>query len=646
MWMSSVPRAITGATINSGNAPSIVVYWNYENSTCRPPGSAASGSNGNGSRSQFNSGAIYRASYSPSDFCLFELDDPIPDAFEVYRVGWDRTDTAPPSVTGIHHPAGDEKSISFENDPTTITDYLSSTVNSSSTHIRIADWDLGTTEGGSSGSGLFNPQKRLVAVLTGGYAACGNNSSDWYGRIYKSWEGGGTAASRLKDWLDPTNSGSTAIDGLGLGSLVKYGTPVIDDSAGDGDGVIEPGESQIALTFTLQNSGTQPITGISATLSSLSPGVTVTQADSGFADLGASATGSNSTPYVISVGASHLCGDDVLLRLSVTSVQEDGSFSYALPTGPTCDVIPYFTAGTLVLSDSAGNNNGVAEPNETISLDIPVTNHGGGATGVGAVLSTTDPDILMLAGSISYPALGTGQTASGVSPFRFKIGENRTCGETIAFTLTVNSAEGSNQVPVSIVHPSDTQLADDFEGDFSAWRTQVGAGTNRWAIRTSANAVSGTHVVSFSPPQDSVEDVRLIAGPFTGASELQFRHSYNFEETFDGGVLEVSTNGGANWLPVISQITTGGYDATIDTGYSSPIAGRAAWTGSNGGMTLVTVDLAAYAGSSVTFAWRWTSDSSAPSPGPWEIDDVQVSGPVICEPYTGTPGLNGWMIHQ
>jgi len=34
--------------ITSGNAASLVVYWNYQNSTCRPPGSPASGNPGNG----------------------------------------------------------------------------------------------------------------------------------------------------------------------------------------------------------------------------------------------------------------------------------------------------------------------------------------------------------------------------------------------------------------------------------------------------------------------------------------------------------------------------------------------------------------------------------------------------------------------
>ena len=45
------PFFLTAAhcNINSGNAASLVAYWNYQNSTCRAPNSAASGQSGNGS---------------------------------------------------------------------------------------------------------------------------------------------------------------------------------------------------------------------------------------------------------------------------------------------------------------------------------------------------------------------------------------------------------------------------------------------------------------------------------------------------------------------------------------------------------------------------------------------------------------------
>lgn len=199
--------------IDAGNAATLVTYWNYENSICRPPGSPASGGAGDGSLAQFNTGSIFRSGNAPSDFTLVELDDPIDPAFNVHWAGWDATAGDNPSAVAIHHPNTDEKRISFEDAGTTTTSYLGTTSPGDGTHIRVIDWDLGTTEGGSSGSPLFDEAHRVVGQLHGGFAACGNDDSDWYGRFSVSWTGGGTNATRLSNWLDPASTGTTVLDG-------------------------------------------------------------------------------------------------------------------------------------------------------------------------------------------------------------------------------------------------------------------------------------------------------------------------------------------------------------------------------------------------------------------------------------------------
>jgi hypothetical protein len=189
--------------VTAVSAPSVVVYWNFESPVC--------GQQGGGSLDEFQTGAIWRASYGTSDATLVELEETPDPAFGVTYAGWDARGAAPTSATTIHHPSTDEKSISFEYDPLSITGYLSSAPGDTS-HLRIADWDLGTTEHGSSGSPLFDPAHRIVGQLHGGDAACGNNLPDWYGRFSVSWTGGGDPTSRLRDWLDPGTSGVTVLD--------------------------------------------------------------------------------------------------------------------------------------------------------------------------------------------------------------------------------------------------------------------------------------------------------------------------------------------------------------------------------------------------------------------------------------------------
>ncbi|MEL6833889.1 MAG: T9SS type A sorting domain-containing protein [Bacteroidota bacterium] len=199
--------------INAGNAPSLVTYWNFQNSTCRQPFSAASGGAGDGQLNDFNTGSIFRSRRSQSDFVLVELDDPVSPTANAYLAGWDASGAAISNSIGIHHPRTDEKRISFENDASTFTTYGGTTPTSNFTHVRVIDWDVGTTEPGSSGSPLFDQDERVVGQLHGGGAACGNNSSDWYGAFAVSWDAGGNANSRLRDWLDPNNTGTLTING-------------------------------------------------------------------------------------------------------------------------------------------------------------------------------------------------------------------------------------------------------------------------------------------------------------------------------------------------------------------------------------------------------------------------------------------------
>lgn len=196
--------------IDASAAATVVTYWNYQNSTCRTPGSGASGGAGNGSLAQsVAGGAILRAENSASDMTLLELNNDVPSAYNPAWAGWDRTGANATAAVAIHHPSGDEKRISFENQATTVTSYGGTLVPGSGTHVRVIDWDLGTTEPGSSGSPLFDQNKRIIGQLHGGGAACGNNESDWYGRFSVSWVQGGLAT-----WLDPLSTGAATLNTL------------------------------------------------------------------------------------------------------------------------------------------------------------------------------------------------------------------------------------------------------------------------------------------------------------------------------------------------------------------------------------------------------------------------------------------------
>src|SRR5687767_9556676 len=192
--------------LGAGNAASVVVYWNYESPVC--------GQHGGGSLAQNQSGTIFRAAKADVDMALIELEDVPDSSFRVYYAGWSKATNASIGAVGIHHPQGDEKSITFSTNTLTTT---SSCIGSggSSTHWRVV-WNSGTTEQGSSGSAIWDPiTHRIVGFLSGGDASCLNPAApDCYGKFSVAWTNAGSAATRLCDWLDPQNTGATSVQGF------------------------------------------------------------------------------------------------------------------------------------------------------------------------------------------------------------------------------------------------------------------------------------------------------------------------------------------------------------------------------------------------------------------------------------------------
>lgn len=195
-FMTAAHCRITAAT-----APSLVTYWNYQTSKC--------GGARDGRMDQFQTGSVHLASNTRSDMTLVKLNSQPKPEWRVNYAGWDATAAIGSRAVAIHHPNVDEKSISFENDPTVLASYGGTTSPGDSTHVRVIDWDKGTTEPGSSGSPLFDANHRVIGQLHGGGAACGNDLSDYYGRFHTSYK-----EANLARFLDASGTGSMTVDTL------------------------------------------------------------------------------------------------------------------------------------------------------------------------------------------------------------------------------------------------------------------------------------------------------------------------------------------------------------------------------------------------------------------------------------------------
>lgn len=172
---------------------------------------------------------VFGNNINGSDFLLMEVEDPIFTDWVPYYAGWDVSGLSPVNGVGIHHPSGDRKKIST----------FTSTATNSNVYHPLAHWrvfwvetetDHGVTEGGSSGSPLFDQNKRIVGTLTGGSSFCDNQSApDYYGKMSYHWDGNNPISEeeKLYNFLDPIGTGQEQLDGS---YVTEFETPCAGQS--------------------------------------------------------------------------------------------------------------------------------------------------------------------------------------------------------------------------------------------------------------------------------------------------------------------------------------------------------------------------------------------------------------------------------
>jgi len=200
-----------------------IVMFNYE---------SPAGTTYDGPITNTVQGTTLLATSLASDFALLEINEQIPVEYNVHYAGWNAESVPARKTVCIHHPNGDVKKISFDNDAPT-NDFWDSNTPANS-HWAVV-WDDGTTEPGSSGAPLFDQNHRIVGQLHGGSASCDDpDGVDDFGKFSYSWNYYTTTSAQLKCWLDPQNSGVLTLDGRDYYSIIFSHTalPATEDITG------------------------------------------------------------------------------------------------------------------------------------------------------------------------------------------------------------------------------------------------------------------------------------------------------------------------------------------------------------------------------------------------------------------------------
>lgn len=361
---------------------------------------------------------------------------------------------------------------------------------------------------------------------------------------------------------------------------------------------------------------------------------------------------------------------NIVVPRSALSVEPGGAISQfltririELPTGgaATPDNMPDGLARTGVY-DVVGSENCAGSPpvarddqattteNMPVVIDVLSNDSDGGAAPITVV-------------SIGQPSAGTtvnnGDGTVTYRPSQGFVGND-------SFTYTIRNAQGltaTGRVSV-LVNPGCPLVAKGrFEDSLEPepkpdWMVDTADNTlavasPTWQSLTDPNAKSASHSWFSDATTLELKDDRLIMPSVkpSEASQLTFWHRYGFESGYDGGVIEVSTDGGSTWTDVIAgggSFVQGGYDGIISSNFNSPIAGREAWSGGPNDailapMTQVVVNLGAYAGKDALIRFRLAADPFGPGALPgagWWIDDIVVTNTLVQGACNRAPEAN------
>jgi hypothetical protein len=217
----------------------------------------------------------------------------------------------------------------------------------------------GTVNGTITSSETGAPISGVTVSLSNGYAGA-SNASGVYTILVPAGTYTATAADPNRNCTSSTPA-SAQVSPPGGGTVTQNfqmtGTSklegngfTIDDSLGNNNGIVNRAEC-VKMNLGVKNNGCAKETAISATLTTTTPGVTVVDGNSTYPDMVIDASGTNATPFKISVSDTFSCGTEIALSLNLTYASGSKSIPFTIPTcagGPNQTIPTY----TLTTSDS------------------------------------------------------------------------------------------------------------------------------------------------------------------------------------------------------------------------------------------------------------------------------------------------------
>lgn len=133
---------------------------------------------------------------------------------------------------------------------------------------------------------------------------------------------------------------------------VQHDSTVVSDTAGNNNGVPEPGDTLSMTENVMSVDPDQTFTGVSGTLSSTSPDVAIGAGSSAYPDLAFATVTGNSTPFSVSLSNTMECGVALPFNLAMQTDQGPTDVPFTLSTGSAGPVSSYDTTAQVGIPDN------------------------------------------------------------------------------------------------------------------------------------------------------------------------------------------------------------------------------------------------------------------------------------------------------
>ncbi len=205
----------------------------------------------------------------------------------------------------------------------------------------------------------------------------------------------------------------------------------------NGNGILESGETS-NCEITLKNIGDLAATNVTATISSTDQYINITAATVSYGTINALATSAGSGSFQFTV--SPTCPTNHVAQFQVLINSSNGSWTKYFSVGVYA---PELELGAMSILDIQGNQNGILDPGETVSVVIALNNNGGVPSLAGSsTLTSTTNGITIVNGTSNFSAV----PSHGSVNLSFSVRAAASMAIGSLATLSINATAGSLSV--------------------------------------------------------------------------------------------------------------------------------------------------------------------------------------------------------